>query len=244
MVHMHNLFETVPALENIINLMSSLIMKVTFQEVVFADTSNIHLILNKNGEFSKNILAECYRRYVTYPEICIYKIKSNKAMGIIKNDPGHNSFNYKDGMVSSLHLVNDEDGYLDKNNEYHCEDDSLLGRRVLLRSEFIYINGIFEHTTIARKLERILYRNDSSTTIGEVLGISNELVNEKTFGTFIAPARKEELIKKAFTDSILPIAEIFKSAIQEDIGLGESVRIILSYEHITDWTQAWESGFC
>jgi hypothetical protein len=210
--------------------------------IAFPDTSKIYQMLNQDGEFSSNLLANCYRRYITYSHICIYKVKSNKAITAVQSDPDRNSFDYKDDMIHSLHMINDDEGYLDKNDKYHCDDDRIVGRRVLKRGEFIYIYEpptVSWDITMAKMLERALYRN-MNLTVEEVLHVDKRLVEEHITGIILEPVLRSRLIRTTIKSRIMPTLEFFKNCIERDLGLADGMRIVLSTEDVDDWQKVWD----
>lgn len=248
MVHIHNLFDRIPVLENMVKAISHIKMQAKSKDndgnLIDTPSSNqLSLILNKDSEFSKNILEECLRRYITYPNICIYKVKSSKALAILKDNPNHNSFDYKDGMISDLYVIHDDEGYLDNNNCYHVEDDYILGRKILRLSEFIYIHNKPETDnglSIAKRLDRVLYKGDTSVTISDILGIDQMLIDEQDISSYIDPAIRSSIIRDAFTNRIIPLATIFKNAIERDLGLPSDMVIVLHSREISNWETAWD----
>lgn len=243
---MHNLFDTIPTLNHMIAAMSHIRLQAEIMDnkgrySPVSENLKISQILNKNSEFSENILAQIYRRYITYPNVCVYKIKSLRALREIGKNPNFEAITYKDGMISDLYVVEDDEGYVDSNLSYHVEDDSNLGRKVLKQFEYIYIPPEPEkamEASIAKKLDRVMYRRDTSTTIGKILGIQDELADE-----IIKPMPsnlRQIAIKKALNDTIIPLALYFRDQIEKGIGLPDGMRISLNLEDIESVEYAWD----
>ena len=248
MVHIHNLFNELPVLDNMINAISSITMRARkldefgiYQDL--PETDRLSLMLNHNDdEFSQSILGTCLRRYITYPDICIYKVKTREAALLFFDSPEMDSFDYKDNMVAGLYIIQDDEAFMDKKGNYHIYDDYTVGRRVLKRSEFIHINELSTDVSIAKRLERVLYRSDQSTTIGEILSVDDRLLEEERFGPKLDQPLRKRLIQNAFENRIIPLASFFRDAIERDLGLPEDIKITINANLANNWENAWDSN--
>jgi hypothetical protein len=237
------LIERFPVILNMLNAIKYIKIQaeVKFNDkyVPASQDTRINQILTRDGS---DFLSRMYFNYIVHGQSLAYKAKTIRAA--MADSDGNPIYDYKDGAVSGLHVLDSDLWTLDENAQTGAIDgayinksrDSVVGsRNYLKRHEFIYstdwapegkprhsIGWFIEHT---------------AEPVSAVLGVDNDLMAERDGQS---TDRRDALIKRAMQDTIIPAASKFTRDLQSDLGLPNEIRLVLNAGDMEVWTRAWD----